>query len=245
MHFRKIFLLTVFSSTIFFSCRKDKVIPDITTGIVASFSLNGNAVDSVNNISGTIHSVVATKNRFNQENTAMKFSSTDSSFIDFGDHANYSFTSNEFTINCWVKVEDTISSGAILSKRGSFGPFEYSLDNHFAHAVFNLDNWSPDGNGSVYGADPLKSSATMKLNSWQMITYVADGSSLKVYADGVLNSEVDSHNATKFFGDTDAPLTLGVGGGFGVNYYFSGSIDDVKFFNRALTEEQVKYLFQK
>lgn len=245
MHFRKIFLLAVFSSAFFFSCRKDKVIPDITAGMVASFSLNGGAFDSLNNITGNSHTVVATKNRFNHENEAMKFTSTDSSFIDFGDHANYSFPSNQFTINCWVKVEDTISAGAILSKRGAGGPFEYSLDNHFSHAVFNLDNWSPDGNGCVYGVDPLKSSASLKLNAWQMITYVADGSSLKVYADGVLNSEVDAHIANKFFGDTDAPLMFGVGGGWGVNYYFSGSIDDVKFYNRALTEEQVKYLFQK
>ena len=78
-----------------------------------------------------------------------------------------------------------------------------------------------------------------------MITYVADGASLKVYSDGELQSGIDNFNSGKFFSDTDTHLMFGVGGGWGVNYYFTGSIDDVKFYNRVLTEEQVKYLFQK
>ncbi len=245
MNNKNIFLISVLISIAILSCKKDKPIPDITTGLVAYFPLNGSAFDSINDISGTIHSVVSTKNRNNKIGMAMIFNRADTSFIDFGDNANYSFSNNQFTINCWVYPTDTLYSGAILSKRSPGGPFEYSLDNHFNHAVFNFDNWSDSGSGSIYGIDPLSSSVTVKLNQWHMITYVADGSSLKVYSDGDLQSGVDNFNAGKFFSDTNTSLMFGVGGGWGVNYYFSGSLDDIKFYNRVLTDEQLKYLFQK
>lgn len=219
--------------------------PDINTGLVAFFPLNGSAYDSVNNNYGIIHSVTSTKNRNSKDGMAMKFSRDDSSFINFNDHVNYSLTSKIFTINCWVNPIDSIEAGAIFSKRNAGGPFEYSLDNHFSHSVFNFDNWPFDGSGTVYGIDPLNASSNLILNEWHMITYVADGSSLKVYTDGVLQSGIDNYNAGKNFNDTDAPFMIGVGGPWGVNYYFNGAIDDVKIYNRVLNDEQVKYLMQK
>ena len=242
---KKLFSAAVIISVALFSCKKDKPVPDIKSGMVAYFPLNGSAFDSINNISGIAHAVTPVANRKNSSGMAIHFDRADTSFIDFGDHANYSFTNNQFTINCWVNTTDTSFSGTILSKRTPNGPYEYSLDNHFNHAVFNLDNWPADGSGCVYGVDPLSASAEVKLNEWHMITYVTDGSSLKVYIDGVLQSGTDNYNAGKNFSDTNAPLMFGVGGGWGVNYYFTGSLDDVKFYNRVLTEEQIKYLFQK
>ncbi len=244
MKLKSLFVLLIFSIQSF-SCKKDKPLPDIANGLVAFFPLNGVAYDSVNNAYGIIHSVTSTKNRNNINGMAMNFSRTDSSFINFNDHINYSLISKVFTINCWVNPIDSIETGAVLSKRNPGGPFEYSLDNHFSHSVFNFDNWPYDGNGSVYGIDPLKASSTLKLNEWHMITYVADGSSLKVYTDGILQTGIDNYNAGKDFNDTDAPFMIGVGGPWGVNFYFNGAIDDVKIYNRVLSEEQVKYLMQK
>ncbi len=241
----KSLLVLVILSFQLFSCKKDIIIPDITTGMVAYFTMHWNNYDSINNKYGTSNNVKEMLNRRGESNGARNFKHDDTSYIDFGDHPNYSFPSNVFTVNCWIYPEDTFYAGSIISKRNAGGPFEYSIDNHFNHALMDFDNWVHDGAGTVYGTDPLNADAHLQMNKWQMITYVADGIELKVYLNGELQDGTDNYNSGKTFSDTNAPLMIGTGGPWGVNFYFDGGIDDIKFFNRALTDSQVRYLFQK
>jgi hypothetical protein len=238
----KIYLLIIL--LIFYGCKKDKLVPDIVSGMVCNISLDGNAYDSKQNISGALNNVISTSNRNGEPNKAMLFAQLDSSFVNMGDFSNYSFTENIFTINVWVKLKDTLNPVAILSKRNTTGPFEYSIDNHMNHNVYSLDNWVASGSGSVYGTDPLDANAPIQKNEWQMITYVADGNLLKVYLNGTLQSGMDIRNDGSQLEDTDAPFQIGVGGNYGVNYYFDGSIDDIKMYKRAFTEEEIRYLFE-
>lgn len=245
MIYKKIIFVAIFSFIVILGCKRDKPFPDISSGLVAFFPLNGMAIDSINNVYGINHKATSIKNRAEIEGKAMNFYRVDTAFINFGDHLNYSLISNQFTINCWVCPVDSFYSCSIFSKRNPWGPFEYSMDNHFSHSVFNFDNWPSDGNGTVYGIDPLSASSYLKLNEWHMISFIADGSTLRVYSDGILEEGIDDRNMSRSFNDTDAPLMIGVGGGFGVNYYFNGGIDDVRIYNRVLTEEQIKYLLEK
>lgn len=238
----KNFLITISSLLIFSSCKKDPPIADITTGLVIDIPLDGNAYEVVSGSTGNASHVSSAVNRNGEANKAMQFNRSDSSFIDFGDLAAASFPNNQFTICCWVNVVDTLSPLAVLSKRGVIGPWEYSLDNHFNHAVFNLDNWVQDGSTTVYGIDPLKASAALQLNEWQHIAYVADGSSLKVYVNGILQSGSDNLKAGLFFTDTDAHLVIGNGGGYGKNYFFNGCIDDIRFYDKVLDQSVIQYL---
>jgi hypothetical protein len=100
----------------------------------------------------------------------------------------------------------------VLSKRNAFSPFEYSLDNHFNHQGFTLDNWVANGGGTIYGIDPLKASAPVLLNSWHHIVYVADGVELKCYNDGVIQSQTDIKTSATSFSQTAASLIIGNGG---------------------------------
>ncbi|MGB3076926.1 MAG: LamG domain-containing protein [Chitinophagales bacterium] len=232
-----IFLLTLLS------CKKTEIItPDITTGLVASFSLDGNGYEEVSGINGVMHNVNPAISRHGKANKSMLFNRNDSSFIDFGDLEALSFPNNQFTISCWINVSDSVAPICMLSKRSVYGPWEYSLDNHFNHAVFNLDNWIPDGSTTVYGTDPLKASAILKLNLWSHVAYVADGIILKVYLNGILQSGEDALHAGLFLQDTNAHFVIGNGGGYGKNYYFNGSIDDVSIYNRPLDAATIQYL---
>jgi hypothetical protein len=239
----KYFFLAISVLLVFSSCKKDSApLPDITSGLVMDISLDGNADESISGTSGNAFHVSPAFNRHGEANKAMQFNRTDSSLIDFGDLNAASFPNNQFTICCWVNVTDTLSPSAVLSKRGVTGPWEYSLDNHFNHSVFNLDNWVQDGSTTVYGVDPLKASATLQLNTWQHLTFVADGTSLKVYVNGVLQPGSDDHKAGLFFTDTDAHFVIGNGGGYGKNYFFNGCIDDVRMYNKALDASIIQYI---
>ncbi len=114
-------------------------------------------------------------------------------------------------MSCWVYISDSSKTLAVFSKRGTFGPFEYSLDNHFNHSVFNLDNWIEKGSTTVYGIDPLKASITVLLNSWHHIAFVADSLTLKVYFDGYLQSGIDTRILHKSLTHTFAHFVIGNG----------------------------------
>lgn len=238
-------LAPLFLLLFFFACKKDEVThPDIITGLVANMPLNGSAFDSISGTTGLGHHITPASDRHNMPNQSVLFSRIDSSYIDFGDLATLSFPGNQFTISCWINVVDTEKTLAILSKRGVTGPWEYSLDNHFNTAVLNLDNWLPDGSTSVYGTDPLQASAFFPVMAWEHIAYVADGTTLKVYVNGVLQGGTDQHNAGLSLADTDAPFVIGNGGGYGQNYYFNGCVDDLRVYNIALSTETIQYLAQ-
>ncbi|MEO6167172.1 MAG: LamG domain-containing protein [Chitinophagales bacterium] len=227
----------------FITCKKEEpIIPDITTGLVMNIPLDGNAYDSVNAISGTMSKVNPYSNRHGEANKSVIFNRNDSSIIDFGDLDEASFPTNYFTICCWINIPDTLAPMTVLSKRGVIGPWEYSLDNHFNHAVFNLDNWVQDGSTTVYGIDPLKASAALVLNTWQHLAYVADGVSLRVYVNGNSQAGEDTYKAGFFLQNTSAHFIIGNGGGYGKNYYFNGGIDDIRIYNYPLEEATVQYL---
>ncbi|MDB5282635.1 MAG: WD40-like repeat protein [Bacteroidota bacterium] len=205
--------------------------------------LDGTAYDSVTHTTGTIHNAVAASDHHSQAGKAMMFNRADSSYIDFGDLDNASFTGNVFTISCWINVTDTSGQSlSVLSKRTPVGPYEYSLDNHFSHTVFDLDNWTAGGGTSIYGIDPLKASVPVQLNAWQHIAYVADSVSLKVYVNGTLQSGSDLYVQGLSFANTSAPLVIGDGGAFGKHLFFNGSIDDIRMYSRALDAKAVSYL---
>ena len=84
------------------------------------------------------------------------------------------------------------------------------------------------------------------LNTWQHITLVWDGSSsavnAKIYINATEASYVQQQNGvdTK---NSDNALNLYIGNRGNSNITFDGSIDDVRIYNRALTSDEVKRLY--
>ncbi len=238
--------VVIFLLLIVLSCKKEAdSLPDITTGLVVNIPLNGSAYDSISGVTGAGYFVIPIFNRHGETNMAMQFNRNDSSFIDFGDLPSASFPNNIFSICCWINVPDTATAMTILSKRGVTGPWEYSLDSHFSKTIFNLDNWVYDGSTTVYGIDPLKASAPIETQIWQHLAFVADGISLRVYLNGVLQNGSDDHHENFLLSDTDAHFIIVNGGGYGQNYFFNVSIDDVRIYNIALEQSTSKYLSQQ
>jgi hypothetical protein len=241
-------LATVFTFT---CCGSDKIIDitpiiNIKSGLVVNIPFDSSLVESILGTFGINNGAEFCANRKGSANTAIHFNRIDANQITFGDLENASFTSGTFTASCWILLEDSIKPCAVFSKRNAFGGFEYSLDNHFRNKeYFNFDNWIENGTNSVYGIDPLNALASINLGNWQHLVYVADGTILKVYVNGILQLGTDLKVGGTVFSNTDKPLVIGNGGGYGENYYFQGAIDDLKMYNRALSSSEVKALFDE
>lgn len=242
-----IYVLTIFF--LFTNCGKDAFL-DITpvvnlkSGLVINIPFDSSLVENILGTVGINKAATFCPNRKGLEKAALHFNRVDSSQVSFGDLESASFTNGIFTTSCWILLEDTTKPCAVFSKRSAFGGFEYSLDNHFRNKeYFNFDNWIESGNNTVYGIDPLNASANINLNNWQHLVFTADGYNLKVYVNGVLQQGTDLKVGGTVFSNTDKPLVIGNGGGFGRNYYFQGSIDDIKMYNRVLNIDEIKALY--
>ena len=97
---------------------------------------------------------------------------------------------------------------------------------------FHLRNAVPE----VTGTTPLA------LNTWHHVAATWDGASIKVYVDGVKEGEVASSATlpSDLGGITAIGALIGSGGGFS---FFTGSIDEVEIFNRALTVKEIRAIY--
>lgn len=133
-----------------------------------------------------------------------------------------------FTVSAWVK---TANAGAgvrpIVSQITLGNSWTMSLNNN----VFQFDSMN---DGAV-----LTSGVSLNNNAWHHVAVVRDTSKLKntLYVDGV---EVASGSSTVT--PYNVQQAVYVGNQFGGAYPFTGSIDEVALYNKALTALQVKKL---
>ncbi len=238
---KPIFILAI-ALLLFAACKKDTTTINLNKGLVVDIALDGNAFESISGTTGNIYKAVATADRKNNAGKAMQFNNADSSYISFENLAGASFPENIFTISFWVNFADTNSAMAVLSKRNPFGPYEYSIDSHFGNSTLKFDNWIDNGGNTVYGIDPLDAAAPITPNQWQHIVFTADGNELKAYKNGVLQQGIDYRISGNTFSATDVPFVIGNGGGWNRNYFFSGKVDEIKMYNRVLSEKEISKL---
>jgi hypothetical protein len=83
--------------------------------------------------------------------------------------------------------------------------------------------------------------------SWHQIAVVLGGSSLssvKIYVDGALEtlSQTSSASVNTATGSGAMPVWIGARKQLSVNYYFKGSIDQVRIYAGALTQQEIAAL---
>jgi hypothetical protein len=80
------------------------------------------------------------------------------------------------------------------------------------------------------GGGPLQSQIIITDGNWHRIGFVWDGSNRILYVDGVAVTE-DTQDG---LGGSDSGLYIGCGKGMETGTYWSGLIDDVRIYNRAI-----------
>ena len=201
------------------------VISILEKGLLAHYKLDGNTQDATGNtpdgvISGTVN---YTSDRFGMTKSAYLFSQPDQR-IDIS--ANFN-VDNVFSIFCWVKITSAVTTQS--------------------HHVINLDGTigflirSPEGLRIVLD-DPMGNRVDSQTNSpdlfndneWHHVGFTFDGMSLKVYIDGVFVS--GSIQQTEF---KSIQGIISLGNHNTVERPLFGAIDDVRFYNRVLPENEI------
>ena len=112
--------------------------------------------------------------------------------------------------------------------------------------MFYGNSGEPAAVGGVFdqpAPSTFNGSIPLSLNQWHHITVTAGGigSTAKIYVDGMLDISVGQ---IKNFGpESGSHRQLEIGSEVSSSNHFVGSIDDVRIYNRALTEDEVIALY--
>ncbi|MEN9999212.1 MAG: hypothetical protein RI922_2202 [Bacteroidota bacterium] len=207
-----------------------------TNGLVGWWPFNGNANDeSGNGNNGTVNGATLTTDRFGVANKAYSFdgaSSIKNPPLQLG---------SEFSIslNFSLEIINQPYSALIGNWQGAsnLNGFEISKRNN------NSIGFTYSDNGS--NATTLESSTIFNPSiTWYQMTIVNDNQQLKLYLNGLLESQLANSAMVFFNGDS---LIFGATRnaiiGDPISYFWNGKLDDIGIWNRALTQCEIADLY--
>ncbi len=231
---------------------KSQMSANLQTGLVAYYPFNGNASDiSGNNNVLTANGVTLTTDRFGRPNSAYSFTNTQTSVTNYLKAVNPApFAKNTYTISAWFNSRQFYPNiGGVTYNYQSivfyspqwynYGPAYHLALQHANNSVLEGGNWTTTNtNQGVTSAN-----GSIVVNQWYHVVLSYDGTTIKMYKDG---QQVGSRAATISYANQIQFLIGGAGDGpspGGIYGGFNGKIDDVGFWDRALTYNEIQELY--
>src|SRR5258705_4245534 len=213
---------------------------NLNAGLIASYPFNGNANDiSGNNINGTVNNATLTSDRYGTPNTAYYFNGTNS-YILLPYSNLYNFAPQDsFSISAWVLPEQGNSwpAQAIVVKAPLHPDFTLSLWNYGIY-LWNYNAMS----GYAYNHVLNGTTTFTSTQCWYNVITTYKNGIWKLYVNGILESSDLSQ--TKFIlQDGSSKIAFGKKGeSFGD--WYKGKMDDIRIYNRVLTQDEAMLLSQ-
>jgi hypothetical protein len=212
---------------------------DLTDGLVAYYPFNGNANDeSGNGHDGIVHGATLTTDRWRIADSAYSFNGSDN---DIEIPYSADMEPSVFSISVWIKTTD--NTARILGTYQGYGHCShgytlYLLGEPYSGKVdFAVDRSASCGSDT----SQVISDSIVAGGEWHHVVAIFDSSlTLSLYVDGIPQSGSDSGAYVK----TGLSLLLGrYRLSTDPTYSFEGSLDDLRIYNRALTEPEIEQLF--
>ena len=201
---------------------------NLNQGLVAYYPFNGNANDeSGNGRNGIVQGSILTEDRKGVPNQAYSFIGQDNYIL-----ASNGISGNTFSISVWIKNKFTDTNRHEIIDFGTDptnkGFFLYVFDNKVTCSVSN-----------IFGSFTSNSCTS---EEWHHIVVTSLNGLVSLYLDGTFRSSFDfpNMNITGF--------NFSIGSIFYDNSYwhyswYNGIIDDIRLYNRVITEDEIKTLF--
>lgn len=200
----------------------------ITDNLVAYYPLNNNsgADASGNGYNMTLNTTTATTNRFTSPNAAVLFNGNAGGSVISNNNLNFN---NQYTISCWIKATSLGGNQRIVDKLLNTTTSNFLVDLNNTTLRFYVGN---PGNNNVQSSQPLAT------NTWYHIVACYDGTTAKLYVNNILSN---STAATGVLTPNTSQMLLGVAQSSSLR--FSGAIDEVRLYNRALSTFEIASLY--
>ena len=202
------------------------VLPDV---LIAYYPFDGNANAKIGTLNGTVSGATLSTGRNNESNTAYSFDGVDD-YIEFG--TGMLSGDGEFSILIWINTSSP--SGRFLSQRNGGYNGQYFVD-LLSDGKIRFGTYS----NSNYKWTVTTSSA-LNDGNWHHLAFVQQDNGGKMYLNGSLD-QTDNSNGKVNLLSTNKTY-LGKDGRNNSSFY-TGKVDDLKIYNRALSASEIQTLF--
>ncbi|HYT58842.1 MAG TPA: tandem-95 repeat protein [Haliangiales bacterium] len=200
------------------------IVPNLS-GLVAMYSFDEGTGTTVTDLSGTANTGTisgATWTTSGKYGKALQFNGT-SSLVTINDAASLDLTT-AMTLEAWVNPSVVSSAWRDVIYKGN--------------DIYLLMGTTPNGGVPSLGgtfANSLFSPSSLALNTWTHLAGTYDGAMMRLYINGV---QVASQAQTGNILTSTDPLQIGGDSLYG--QYFQGMIDEVRVYNRALSQSEIQ-----
>jgi len=231
-----LFLIVVGVSLIFLP----QVSADLNDGLVAYYPFIGNANDeSGNGNDGTVYGATLAADRFGTADNAYSFDGVDD-YIDCGNASIFNMH-DEITLGAWVKAS-SFENAVIISK--------WKTENWYGSWMFRIDDegkprFCVTGDGFAGGFCAI-SDITIDIGSFHHLAgvYNISDNIIRIFVDGIergaaagQSGSIYVSNSRIYIGAADYYIPEGHR-----YFYFNGTIDNVRIYNRVLSESEIRLL---
>lgn len=196
--------------------------------LVYDFSGNGN--------DGSISGATATSTDSCKVGMCYDFDGVD--YISAGDPADgiLDFGTDDFSLSAWFYMTDSQGGWASIISKGGSGYVGYGAEISSSGIITCSIQGASGSNQHVFGSTP-------SLDSWHNVICVFDRDGLiYVYLDGALVGSDPHASGNDTSVSSSNNFTIGKFTA-GTQWYFDGRIDEIRAYDRALSDDEVDHLF--
>jgi hypothetical protein len=163
-------------------------------------------------------------------------------YVDCGNPSQLDFGTASWSVSAWIKMPASTDNRNIFAKGGdSAGGIRYMLN--VSETEGHKACLTVDDNATKVQST---SSVTVDDGQWHHVVGIRDGSTLRLYVDGVQDgASVPLSDGYDLSGTSQANAYIGAGWNYEtsvVQKYFIGVIDDVRIYSQALSAEEIAWL---
>ncbi len=207
------------------------------TSLIAYWKLDGNVNDFTNTLTTTNVGITFSGGRYAQ---CGNFNGS-SNYAQVTYNSAQDLANNPTTATAWIKTSTSFSSSAYI-----YGNIVFSSSSFSSHSMYvNLNNkivvFIRDASNN---AASVTSSNTINNGLWNHIAFTDDGTTLKLYINGVLDGSVSSSAV----GNINTLATIQIGRYVRSNdtgsAFFNGQIQKITLWKRALTASEILEMYR-
>jgi Leucine-rich repeat (LRR) protein len=214
--------------------------PDLEAYI--SFNGSTTAINAGNVLSvstaGINSGAVLTTDRNGNPNSAVNLNG--SAFIDFGDHPNFRFGMDDFTLMFWMYGDATqTGQGIPVGKRGFSGGQDFAYMFGWTAGTQQAMAYYRDNEGNANNWPTV----SVPSGQWHHLAMVFDRAAgfMFVYLDGVQTSSADIFDLAGFDATGSSAGQLMVGRSSQGGQFFKGAVDELYLFRGALNQSEINW----
>jgi len=210
-------------------------LPPPAKGLVVFYPFNGNAHDeSGNGHNGTVCGATLTNDRFGRANNAYLLNAANSDHITINSAVG-NFGLSDFTISVWVKRNSSAGYEIFTQRSAAYRNSSWWELGWGSLCINENSAYESIANGNV--------GDTLRNNVWYHFVGVRETTTVRFYLNGELLDENTTPQILNINNQTNAEIGCHFLGS--PLQCFDGIIDDIRLYNRALSESEIRLVYNE